>query len=85
MWYASHIQDTPCALKPLQEGAELLVWCKASCGNNIHKQCFDKWAAAKRGNGQQVTCVYCRAAWPDAAGEHLGVFLCACMSVRVCL
>lgn len=49
----------------MQEGAEALVWCKASCGNNAHKQCFDRWAAAKRNNGQQVTCVYCRAPWPD--------------------
>jgi hypothetical protein len=53
------------------------VWCKSSCGNNMHKQCFDKWAAAKRGNGQPVTCVYCRAVWKGdgaqaepAAGVH---------------
>lgn len=51
----------------LQEGKEALVWCKSSCGNNMHKQCFDKWAASRRSSGQEVTCVYCRAPWHDAA------------------
>lgn len=52
----------------LQEGPEQLVWCKSSCGNNVHKQCFDKWAAAKRAGGQPITCVFCRAPWADASG-----------------
>ncbi|RMD42175.1 hypothetical protein DV735_g2968, partial [Chaetothyriales sp. CBS 134920] len=38
-----------------------LVWCKTSCGNNMHKTCFDQWAASQRGN--TVKCVYCRAPW----------------------
>jgi len=38
-----------------------LVWCKAACGNNMHKECFDQWAASQR--GQQVRCVYCRTPW----------------------
>jgi hypothetical protein len=37
-----------------------IVWCKAACGNNIHKQCFERWAASKPG---QVKCVYCRTPW----------------------
>ncbi|KAJ5907903.1 hypothetical protein N7495_000585 [Penicillium taxi] len=45
---------------------EKLVWCKASCGNNVHKVCFDQWAATTRKSG--VRCVYCRADWEvDAA------------------
>ncbi|KAK9801952.1 hypothetical protein WJX73_009971 [Symbiochloris irregularis] len=40
-----------------------VVFCK-SCGNNCHKQCFERWSAAKRGQG--VTCVWCRAPWADA-------------------
>lgn len=35
---------------------EDIVWCKAACGNNIHKVCFDKWAATQRAQG--VRCVY---------------------------
>ncbi|RMZ75952.1 hypothetical protein DV737_g5035, partial [Chaetothyriales sp. CBS 132003] len=38
-----------------------LVWCKAACGNNMHKTCFDQWAASQRGN--IVKCVYCRTPW----------------------
>ncbi|KAF2479223.1 hypothetical protein BDY17DRAFT_328001 [Neohortaea acidophila] len=41
--------------------AEAVVYCKASCGNNIHKQCFEQWAATK--SGQVVTCPFCRAKW----------------------
>lgn len=41
--------------------AEAVVYCKASCGNNIHKQCFEQWAATK--SGQVVTCPFCRAPW----------------------
>ncbi|KAL8812079.1 MAG: hypothetical protein Q9223_007384, partial [Gallowayella weberi] len=27
---------------------EEIVWCKAACGNNIHKDCFDQWARAQQ-------------------------------------
>ena len=43
------------------ERRESIVYCQASCGNNIHKQCFEKWAATKRGG--EVTCPYCRSPW----------------------
>lgn len=55
------------------------MWCQSSCGNNVHKLCCDKWAAAKRRSGQPVTCVYCRSSWPGsqapdgAAGEGPGL------------
>lgn len=32
------------------------VFCKAMCGNNIHKECFDQWARSKRQEGVEVTC-----------------------------
>jgi hypothetical protein len=59
----------------LQEGEEPLLWCEASCGNNVHTGCFSRWAAAKRGNGQEVTCVFCRAAWQ---GEGGAAGVCGC-------
>lgn len=40
---------------------EKLCWC-ASCGNNVHAECFKRWAGQK---GSTVTCVYCRAPWLD--------------------
>ena len=42
---------------------ENIVWCKASCGQNFHKDCFEQWKRSK--NGGRVTCVYCRAEWQE--------------------
>ena len=43
------------------ETGEDIVWCKAACGQNFHKECFEKWRASR--GGVKVTCVYCRAEW----------------------
>jgi hypothetical protein len=45
------------------DAAEEIVWCKAACGQNFHKACFDQWRASKRGGS--VTCVYCRTPWQE--------------------
>ena len=46
---------------------DAIVFCK-SCGNNVHKECFQRWSVAKRGAG--VTCVWCRAPWPNDVGSQ---------------
>ena len=47
--------------------ADEIVWCKAACGNNVHKSCFEQWAATKKvanyGSAAQVTCPFCRSLW----------------------
>lgn len=40
--------------------ADTLVWCQASCGNNLHAACFRKWEISKH---PHVTCPFCRAEW----------------------
>ncbi|KAK4549665.1 hypothetical protein LTR36_004966 [Oleoguttula mirabilis] len=45
------------------EADEEVVWCRAACGNNVHKDCFDQWANTKRSN---VTCPFCRTPWQSA-------------------
>ena len=40
---------------------EEVVYCKAACGNNVHKGCFEQWAATKK--GQKVPCPFCRTPW----------------------
>jgi len=45
------------------DDGEELVWCKAACGQNFHKACFEQWRASKKGG--PVTCVYCRTEWQD--------------------
>jgi hypothetical protein len=44
---------------------ETIVYCKASCGNNVHKTCMQNWMAASRG---KATCPYCRAKWEEDTG-----------------
>ena len=42
-----------------------IVYCKTGCGNNVHKDCMQKWSAAKAG---KTTCPYCRAQWDEDDG-----------------
>ena len=60
--------DCPICFTRLEE--EESVWCKASCGNNVHKSCFEHWAKTKPGN---ATCVYCRAPWEDEGKQKAEV------------
>ncbi|KAL2868470.1 RING finger protein [Aspergillus lucknowensis] len=61
--------DCPICFMEFEPGKEDIVWCRAACGNNIHKTCFQKWAATQ--NAQGVRCVYCRSPWQteDADGK----------------
>lgn len=54
--------ECPICVEELIAATEEIVWCHAACGNNLHKTCFDQWAASKRGSGK-VTCPYCRSPW----------------------
>ncbi|KAI9645107.1 hypothetical protein NHQ30_005841 [Ciborinia camelliae] len=54
--------DCPICVFDMKPGEEI-VWCKAACGQNFHKECFDQWKASKR--GALVTCVYCRTPWQE--------------------
>lgn len=62
--------DCPICFNELEAQGEAIVWCKAACGQNIHQECFEMWAATKRqqagaGDGDKVdvTCPYCRSVW----------------------
>lgn len=43
-----------------------IVWCKAACGNNIHRECQRQWAKSKPGH---VKCVYCRTPWQEDVAD----------------
>ncbi|KJZ76170.1 hypothetical protein HIM_04626 [Hirsutella minnesotensis 3608] len=49
-----------CELEAASPGSA--VWCRAACGQNLHRECFDMWARTKKG---QVTCPFCRSAWAE--------------------
>ncbi|KAK4496494.1 hypothetical protein PRZ48_012474 [Zasmidium cellare] len=44
------------------EDGEAVVWCRAACGNNIHRDCFKKWADMR---ANKVSCPFCRSEWQD--------------------
>lgn len=48
--------ECPICFMDFEPDKEEIVWCRAACGNNIHKECFDKWASVRRAIG--VRCVY---------------------------
>lgn len=54
--------DCPVCVMEFEEGEkdEDILWCKAACGQNIHKSCFEQWARSKPG---EPKCVYCRSIW----------------------
>lgn len=53
--------DCPICCEDFNPDSEEIVYCKAACGNNIHKACFEQWAATK--GHRQVSCPYCRTPW----------------------
>lgn len=58
--------DCPICCDEMSDNGEATVWCTAACGNNLHKTCFQQWAATKPGS---VTCPYCRAPWAADANS----------------
>ena len=48
-----------------------ILFCSTSCGNNIHKNCFEKWRQAKSSINESVTCPFCRAEWKPIRGQTM--------------
>ncbi|KAL2223450.1 RING finger domain protein [Thermoascus aurantiacus ATCC 26904] len=59
--------DCPICFMEFDPKTEDIVWCKAACGNNVHKTCFQRWAETQRASG--VRCVYCRSPWQSDENE----------------
>jgi hypothetical protein len=57
--------ECPICYENLKADGDPIVYCKTSCGNNVHKECMQSWIASTRG---KPTCPYCRAAWEADAG-----------------
>jgi hypothetical protein len=59
--------DCPICCMPFIENGKAnldeIVYCKAACGNNVHRECFELWAATKKGACGGVTCPFCRTIW----------------------
>ncbi|MCJ1380512.1 hypothetical protein MMC17_003620 [Xylographa soralifera] len=53
--------DCPICFTELDAEDKSIVFCRAACGNNLHRECFEQWARSQA--GKTVTCVYCRTPW----------------------
>lgn len=53
------------------QGGEKILYCKGSCGNNVHAECFNMWKATKPAG--RVTCPFCRAPWQEDEGDLKGL------------
>lgn len=51
--------DCPICLEPLQL-SESIVYCKSTCGNNIHSICMSRWT---QHNSSNLYCPLCRGPW----------------------
>ncbi|RYP07330.1 hypothetical protein DL764_002582 [Monosporascus ibericus] len=55
--------DCPICFTPFEDRDDT-VYCRAQCGQNMHTECFEMWAATKRASARdRVTCPMCRAPW----------------------
>lgn len=63
------MSSSPICYEEMKE-SEDIIWCKSSCGNNMHKKCFEMWKTSKKGG--PVTCVYCRAEWDEENTKSVG-------------
>lgn len=53
--------DCPICFSELDaKASESVVWCRAACGQNMHRDCFGMWAKSKAG---ETTCPMCRSVW----------------------
>ncbi|CAM6112280.1 unnamed protein product [Calypogeia fissa] len=67
--------DCPICYEGMDDGhgkaKEPVVFCKV-CGNNVHRDCFEKWTRSKSSSGSQTTCIYCRAVWSESDAAKKG-------------
>jgi len=64
-------EDCPICYEPMH-AHEPLVYCKSSCGNVLHKNCFELWSTQLQHMRKVVTCVYCRADWMSTPQSEAG-------------
>lgn len=55
--------ECPICFESMINETKNILFCSTSCGNNIHKNCFDKWRQAKLSMNESVTCPFCRIEW----------------------
>lgn len=46
----------PICFEEYSESNEKIIFCKWTCGNNVHSSCYEEWAKYQRGR----ICIFCR-------------------------
>ncbi|KAI1432499.1 hypothetical protein GGR50DRAFT_591415 [Xylaria sp. CBS 124048] len=64
------LEDCPICFTALEK-LDDTVYCLATCGQNIHRECFEIWASTKRRGNKTVTCPMCRSKWHDCNGGNI--------------
>jgi len=55
--------ECPICFESMMNEKDNILFCSTSCGNNIHKSCFEKWRHAKLSMNESVSCPFCRIEW----------------------
>ncbi|KAJ7106984.1 hypothetical protein C8R44DRAFT_805057 [Mycena epipterygia] len=59
--------DCPICYDTMHGAAEAkLTFCQ-ECGNAVHTECFAQWKQTSAKQRTKLTCIYCRAVWPESA------------------
>lgn len=48
--------ECPICYEEFEPKNEEIVWCRATCGNNVHKACFEAWR--QRHSPEELCCVF---------------------------
>lgn len=48
--------ECPICYEEFEPKNEEIIWCKATCGNNVHKACFEAWR--QRHSPEELCCVF---------------------------
>lgn len=57
--------ECPICYEKLLDEQNNILFCSTSCGNNLHKNCFEKWRRAKASLNESITCPFCRVQWKN--------------------
>jgi len=57
--------ECPICFESMINDKNNILFCSTSCGNNMHKNCFEKWRQAKLSMNESVTCPFCRIEWKN--------------------
>jgi len=54
----------PMCYEEMHPDRELIIYCKRTCGHNMHSVCFARWVQQRRQSGyNKIDCPMCRSVW----------------------